>query len=204
MTTSAAKPPTVKRATAAEAGERVEVSAVSRREFLYYAWAASIVMTLGACGGLLLWFAYPRFREGEFGGNFTLGAGDIPEKNTGPNANPGGRFWVSYSDTGLIALYRVCTHLGCLYAWVDANHRFECPCHGSKFTLDGIYIAGPAPRGPDRFEISVTLNDDTELAANEFGIIDLQENQVEQVRELVVRTGSKIRGLPHGVNYDNA
>ena len=49
----------------------------------------------------------------------------------------------------------VCTHLGCLYKWEQANNRFECPCHGSKFTREGFYIEGPAPRSLDTFVISI-------------------------------------------------
>ena len=52
------------------------------------------------------------------------------------------------------ALYMVCVHLGCLYKWVPANFRFECPCHGSKYTHDGYYIEGPATRSLDTFEIT--------------------------------------------------
>jgi cytochrome b6-f complex iron-sulfur subunit len=62
------------------------------------------------------------------------------------------------------ALYMVCTHLGCLYKWEPANWRFECPCHGSKFTHDGFYIEGPAPRSLDSFEIEPA--EDGQLAIN--------------------------------------
>ncbi len=56
---------------------------------------------------------------------------------------------------GILALYKVCVHLGCLYAWVDSTVRFECPCHGSKYHLDGTYIEGPAPRDLDRFKVTL-------------------------------------------------
>ena len=48
----------------------------------------------------------------------------------------------------------VCTHLGCLYKWAQSNNRFECPCHGSKFSREGFYIEGPAPRSLDTFLVT--------------------------------------------------
>lgn len=43
----------------------------------------------------------------------------------------------------------ICPHLGCQPVWNDGASRFQCPCHGSQFGLDGEHLAGPAPRGLD-------------------------------------------------------
>jgi glycine/D-amino acid oxidase-like deaminating enzyme/nitrite reductase/ring-hydroxylating ferredoxin subunit len=46
----------------------------------------------------------------------------------------------------LYAVSAVCTHLGCIVAFNDAEHSWDCPCHGSRFTPDGTVIHGPATR----------------------------------------------------------
>ncbi|MCA9899157.1 MAG: Rieske 2Fe-2S domain-containing protein [Anaerolineales bacterium] len=144
---------------------------ISRREFLYYIWGASIALYAAQFSGLLIWFLLPRFREGEFGGKFILSIDQLPEVNAEPANIPSGRFWLVNLDTrapnelmkkapdeseeivGVAAIYKVCTHLGCIYAWTAANNRFECPCHGSKYRLDGRRIESPAPRTLDRFRM---------------------------------------------------
>ncbi|MGW5478417.1 FAD-dependent oxidoreductase [Streptomyces sp. NPDC004008] len=46
----------------------------------------------------------------------------------------------------LRALSARCTHLGCLVAFNRAEQAWECPCHGSRFGLDGRVLQGPATR----------------------------------------------------------
>jgi Rieske Fe-S protein len=42
-------------------------------------------------------------------------------------------------------LSAVCTHTGCIVDKV-ADGLIECPCHGSRYHLDGSVANGPAPR----------------------------------------------------------
>ena len=42
------------------------------------------------------------------------------------------------------ALSPVCTHLACEVSWNRAERSWDCPCHGSRFSIDGGVINGPA------------------------------------------------------------
>jgi cytochrome b6-f complex iron-sulfur subunit len=170
--------------------------APTRREFLYYIWGASIALMLGQVGAGLLWFIFPRFKEGEFGGEFAFSPADLPPVGDPPVSVAAGRFHVTNTPNGLLALYGVCTHLGCLPKWVPTASRFECPCHGSKYQADGSWIEGPAPRGLDRFVARVIFTDGTELATDgKGGPIPLDSSKtIVQIR---VNTGKKVLGPAH-------
>lgn len=38
----------------------------------------------------------------------------------------------------------VCPHMKCIVNWNNAEQTWDCPCHGSRFEIDGKYIEGPA------------------------------------------------------------
>lgn len=53
---------------------------------------------------------------------------------------------VHAADGCLRAVWRTCTHGDCAVAWDGALGAVECPCHGSRFGLDGSVLRGPASR----------------------------------------------------------
>ena len=47
-------------------------------------------------------------------------------------------------DGTLHAVSATCTHLGCRVSFNTAERSWDCPCHGSRFDIDGRVIQGPA------------------------------------------------------------
>jgi cytochrome b6-f complex iron-sulfur subunit len=189
---------------------------LSRREFLYYLWGASMAVFLAGTGGATIWFALPRFREGEYGGVLTVPVGDIPEADSGPKEYADGRFWLvnlgpsTLEDSrqpedypvqpGVKALYKVCVHLGCIYKWVPTSDRFECPCHGSKYLKSGSRIDGPARRNLDTFFVQAVDASGTVLAETAAQMGNLEGSAIEIPTGTValrIDTGRRITGAPN-------
>jgi cytochrome b6-f complex iron-sulfur subunit len=65
------------------------------------------------------------------------------------------RLYVVRTPEGFYALSATCTHLGCTTRYDKDAGRIACPCHGSRFALDGHVAQGPAPRPLPRVEITL-------------------------------------------------
>jgi cytochrome b6-f complex iron-sulfur subunit len=79
---------------------------------------------------------------------------DNPKSTPDPGDKVGPK--VAPVDASVLALYRKCPHLGCQVPQLcDSSHWFECLCHGSKYTVLGEKRDGPAPRGMDRFNVTI-------------------------------------------------
>lgn len=128
-------------------------------------WATAGIMTLELAGALVssLW---PKPRVGSFGSKFKVGSvNEIKAMPVGTITYfENGRFYLSRVDTGVLALYRKCTHLGCVVPWLhdentedklSSKGRFNCPCHGSIFNRFGEVRGGPAPRPLDLLKVTV-------------------------------------------------
>lgn len=56
-------------------------------------------------------------------------------------------------ENGVYAVSRICTHLGCTLNLLLDEGVFACPCHQSRFQLNGRVIAGPARKDLPLFEV---------------------------------------------------
>ena len=148
--------------------------ALSRRDFFRRSLLTSLAVFGAEFGLASLAMLWPNLKGG-FGS--AINAGNIAdikaeiEDTKGPAYNGAGRFYVvpyagkasgdvDYALTGVTAggimpLYQRCVHLGCRVPFCGSSKWFECPCHGSKYNQAGEYQLGPAPRGMDRFKITV-------------------------------------------------
>ena len=72
------------------------------------------------------------------------GRGEVIEVNGQPAAVYRGL------DSQIHVRSATCTHMGCYVQFNEAEHTWDCPCHGSRFKVNGDVIGGPAeePLGP--------------------------------------------------------
>lgn len=147
---------------------------VTRRAFFRKVMLVGFGVTMLDFAAASLAFLWP-VNKGGFGGKITLASSleeikaEIAQTRKPFYFAPGRFYLVPYpsndknnqyvkdgvTDGGLMALYQRCVHLGCRVPFCQTSQWFECPCHGSKYSRAGEYKLGPAPRGLDRFVMTV-------------------------------------------------
>jgi cytochrome b6-f complex iron-sulfur subunit len=176
-----------------------ETVGVTRRQFFNRSIVAMFGLGLSGFGAAALAFIWPRLGGG-FGGKINVGSVEEVKAQIQDANNflyvAEGKMWVTeypagaldkaqavYSapelagmDAGLVALFQTCPHLGCRVPECATSQWFECPCHGSRYNRVGEKRGGPAPRGMDRFAMSI------------------------EGGSFVVDTGLRIQGPPIGTN----
>jgi cytochrome b6-f complex iron-sulfur subunit len=95
------------------------------------------------------------------GGTVTVSIdSNSPLASTGSAAlvnSTSGNFLVSRAGDQFTVLTAVCTHEGCVVSNFS-NNTFECPCHGSQYTISGSVVRGPATRSLAQFQTSFASN----------------------------------------------
>lgn len=79
-------------------------------------------------------------------GTADAAAVDDLQPGEGVVARIGGKAVAAFRDDdgATHLLSAVCTHLGCLVNFNPAERSWDCPCHGSRFGVDGCVLEGPA------------------------------------------------------------
>jgi cytochrome b6-f complex iron-sulfur subunit len=138
---------------------QLQQKGITRRQFLGWGLAASVVALFGQAGAALLQFFTPRSEPGAFGSEVVAGAVEEFAPGTVSYIHKG-RFYIScLEDGGVLAMWQRCTHLGCTVPWREDEDQFHCPCHSSLFNRQGEVTGGPAPRPLDLFPVSLRDGD---------------------------------------------
>lgn len=75
-----------------------------------------------------------------------------------------GDIWLKrQSPDTMIAFSGACTHSGCGIDYVQAENNFTCFCHGSKFSLEGAVLNGPANLPLNQFRCPQVSNEEFKL-----------------------------------------
>jgi cytochrome b6-f complex iron-sulfur subunit len=126
---------------------------MKRREFLSRLWELGLAAVAVAAAWTSWDFLQPTIPVG-FGGKVNGGSPDqVPEG--GVLSILSARTYLTKEGDEILALWSRCPHLGCRVPWCESAGEFECPCHGTRFNRIGEHRSGPAPRGMDRFPVSV-------------------------------------------------
>jgi len=126
----------------------------SRRLFTRNAVLGGVGVILLQAGAGFVYLLWPN-KTGAFGGEIAVPASSVPPVNGTPFRDTEGKFYIVHTEDGVEALYWKCVHLGCTVPWVEGEHRFHCPCHGSIYEYNGSRVSGPAPRALDAMPVKV-------------------------------------------------
>jgi len=148
-----------------------------RRDFLVQAGIGAGMLALGYQAGASLRSLVPNV---SYDAPTTVKLGLPAEFPDGLKFLPDLRLFVFREGSVFHAISAVCTHLGCTVraealsqvetrtvegAPLRLTHRFQCPCHGSRYTGDGTNVAGPAPKPLAWYHLSIAP-DDGQLVAD--------------------------------------
>jgi len=143
----------------------------NRREFLQKLGTGAGILAIGYQGAASLRSLVPNV---SYDAPTTVKVGIPMDFPDGLKFLPDLRVFVFREGKVFHAISAVCTHLGCTVRAealpqpetlmvegppLHVTHRFQCPCHGSRYTGDGNNVAGPAPKPLAWYRLSVAPDD---------------------------------------------
>lgn len=82
-----------------------------------------------------------------------LAADDLAPGEGAVITHDGRRAGAYRDDDGQVYIVdTTCTHLGCEVNWNHGDKTWDCPCHGSRFAVNGDVIEGPAEKPLERLD----------------------------------------------------
>lgn len=120
---------------------------------------ALVLLTALAVCGVMLAVGWPKPQP-----SIWVDGGRLSDLEVGQPFHPArAPFWLVLGEDGSVtALATRSPHLGCGIGWREdfafegSTGWFRDPCSGSNFDATGAIHSGPAPRGMDGYEVSVT------------------------------------------------
>jgi hypothetical protein len=151
---------------------------ITRREAAYYFFGATVLTMLAALAGIFLWFALPRPQVFDLGptDGFVINQPSY-QGVIARNGNTTSLVIVRLADQVLV-FDRYAGSCHYRYVWVPTNNRFEDPCSGYKWAINGTLLSYPPEFSPpsrdlDQYE---TFVHDGHLFVN------LDKKQTGQIR----------------------
>lgn len=135
-----------------------EKKPLNRQEFSYYLFFTILFLFLTLIAVLSLLYAIPRLDPDPI--RIPVGTtNDFPSLERPYPITAGEiQIYIVRTETGWLALDRRTPYsmsVGrCRFVWTEANGRFEDPCSGSKFSLHGQLLEGPATQNLDQYPIT--------------------------------------------------
>lgn len=149
-----------------------------RRQFFVKAAAMVCggVATVVPIGAGLMTVLDPLRKSGSGGGEFlrVTGLGSLPDDgsprrfeilaefvdawNRSPNTPVGAVYLRKIGERQVQAINVTCPHAGCPVEYNSGQHNYLCPCHNSRFNLDGTLVVGarsPSPRALDALDVEI-------------------------------------------------
>src|SRR4030067_1624883 len=127
---------------------------ISRRRLMAYAWIGAAAIVIGELTFGTFAFLWPRRKSTK--GETVFIAGKVTDFKTGeviPFRKE--RTFILRMEGGFLAMSAICTHLSCIVNWNELQKKFECPCHGAKFSQNGEVLEGPPPRPLDLYKLQI-------------------------------------------------
>ena len=132
----------------------VDKKPISRRRLMAYAWMGAAAIVMGELIFGTFAFLWPRRKGPKVETVFI--AGKVTDFKVGeiiPFRKE--RTFILRTEGGFLAMSAICTHLHCVVNWNEMLKKFECPCHGAKFNLNGEVLEGPPPRPLDLYKLQL-------------------------------------------------